>query len=300
MSTTYTLLSFKSVWNSHPHYELSSETINKIRGLSFEITPLQQPVIKPKQIIKKIHHKVGPIEIKNDDDWNAIKSFQLSKIEVKYGLQAEIDKLRGLINKLTDKNQQDIIPQILSQLEQITHDPDFKEDKTKEIIQMISSNQHYVQPFTTLFVKILETYHELFWIPFQQCFESFSNSFSQLTYVDPQVNYDLYCDTNKQIIMRKAYATFYSQLSTLGVIEINIIQNLIQTLINQFNKNLNDAHKRIENDELIDILSILYTNDTKTEEISNFFEELCFATAKSFPGLSSKAIFKCVEIMERL
>ena len=59
------------------------------------------------------------MEVVNDEDWEALRSFHTTKIEQKVGIEVEIDLIRSYLNKMTDKNFADMKNKIFEILNQM-------------------------------------------------------------------------------------------------------------------------------------------------------------------------------------
>ena len=85
------------------------------------------------------------MEVVDDGDWNALRNFQTTTIETKSGVEADFDAIRSLINKLTDKNYNDMKSKIFEIVNKIYSE---KSESQLEIISanifdIASSNRYY-------------------------------------------------------------------------------------------------------------------------------------------------------------
>jgi succinate dehydrogenase flavin-adding protein (antitoxin of CptAB toxin-antitoxin module) len=93
---------------------LIEELTNKVSSPSYIKTPIFNKRIKkiPNDIgfIKKNDEKINQKkkikmnEILNDDDWDLLSSFEVTKIDKKQGIDTEIVHIRSLLNMLTESN----------------------------------------------------------------------------------------------------------------------------------------------------------------------------------------------------
>ena len=114
----YTLDNFNTILFNGFDYKLPDETLEIISNLSLQVgSPdyVRTPVFKKRENPMKFEppplketFKKGKrgkaLEINNDEDWEAIRTFQTTKIDEKVGIDAQIDMVRIYLNKLTDKN----------------------------------------------------------------------------------------------------------------------------------------------------------------------------------------------------
>jgi hypothetical protein len=127
----YTLDEINSIIFQGFNYELPVETLNIISELSLQVgSPdyVKTPVFQKRENIMKVDNTQKDaafkkkknnksMEIVNDDDWEALRSFQTTKIEEKVGIDIKIDTIRNYLNKLTDKNYIDIFGKIIETIE---------------------------------------------------------------------------------------------------------------------------------------------------------------------------------------
>jgi hypothetical protein len=254
-----------------------------------------------------------------DEEWETLRTFQATKIEQKIGIGLEIDQLRSLLNKLTDKTFLDIREKIIDKINAIVSSEDFTlEDSEKvstTIYDIASANKFYSKIFADLYAELVSNY---IWLRphFDTKYESLFLQFNTIEYVDPDVNYDKFCDINKANEKRRAVTTFYLNLAKNGFIPkefiVNLTKNLIQLVLDYIEK----PNKKNEVDELTENIAILFnkdfieeflesddvdaeqyeldTNDTIIEAVSN----LAKMKAKDYPSLSNKAIFKYMDMVE--
>ena len=84
----------------------------------------------------------------NSEDWESIRSFQTTKIEQKTGIDGEIDQIRLLLNKLTDRTFLDMREKIIEKIDSIlqVEENKLEEDYLKMgtmIYDISSTNKFY-------------------------------------------------------------------------------------------------------------------------------------------------------------
>lgn len=95
-------------------------------------------------------------EIVNDDDWEAIRSFQATKIEQKTGVEADFNVIQSYINKLTDKNYTEMRNKIRDTIQQ-TLDKYPEADVSiigANIFSVASSNRYYSEIYADLYADL--------------------------------------------------------------------------------------------------------------------------------------------------
>ena len=131
----YTLEDINSILFNGFEYNLPEKTLEIISNLALQVgspdyvkTPVfkkrenpmkVEPIIKEPLGFKKSSKRGKAQEIVNDDDWEAIRTFQTTKIEEKVGIDAQIDSVRVYLNKITDKNYIDMRNKIVEIIDKV-------------------------------------------------------------------------------------------------------------------------------------------------------------------------------------
>jgi len=252
----------------------------------------------------------------SSEEWETIRTFQATKIEQKSGIDGEIDQIRLLLNKLTDKTFLDIREKIIDKLNAICCENPSIECKIKisSIIYEISStNKFYSKIFADLYAELTTIYSWLRQL-FDEKYGTIMDQYQNIKYVDPDTNYDGFCDMNKTNEKRKAVTTFFFNLAINGFISSKGIVEILTKLLCMVNDLVNKNDKKNEVDELTENVAILFNKDMidKVEEESDDIEEfyiegnsileivngLAKSKAKDYPSLSNKAIFKYMDLVE--
>ena len=255
----------------------------------------------------------------NSEDWESIRTFQATKIEQKTGIDGEIDQIRLLLNKLTDRTFLDMREKIIEKIDSIINGEQNKleEDYIKMgnmIYEISSTNKFYSKIFADLFAELMLKYDWLRNI-FDDGYNNIMEQYKNINYVDPDVDYDKFCDMNKINEKRKAVTTFFVNLSLNGYIPaigiVKILKNLLEIVMGLID--VNDQKNEV--DELTENIAILFNKDlmellTKSEDyvetdfkikdssILEIITKLAKSKSKDYASLSNKAIFKYMDLIE--
>jgi len=146
---------------------------------------------------------------------------------------------------------------------------------------------------------------------FESNFEKFMELFAVIEYADADKDYDKFCKVNKNNEMRKSLSTFFVNLCNNGVLSVDRLMRLLQSMVLQVMMLRNEKNKKCEVDEFTENIAILY-NKTILEKVvlSNYLIDgvsvdetvqiLASCKAKDYLSLSSKAIFKYMDMVEKL
>ena len=251
------------------------------------------------------------------EEWESIRTFQATKIEQKSGIDGEIDNIRLLLNKLTDKTFLDIREKMFDRLNKVCSDFTNENDYSKigtYIYDLCSSNKFYSKIFADLFADLCSKYTWL--IPlFNEKYANIMNQYSDIIYVDSEKDYDGFCDMNKKNDKRRSVTTFLISLANNGFIEKNGVVKLLRNLLEMVNNMIDVSEKKNEIDELTENISILYNKDMIEEivdEMDDDCDELCIdgntimeiinslanTKSKDHKSLSNKSIFKFMDLIE--
>jgi hypothetical protein len=252
----------------------------------------------------------------SSEEWETIRTFQTTKIEQKSGIDGDIDYIRLLLNKLTDKTFLDMREKIIERLNKICLEFGSEEEFLKignTIYEFCSTNKFYSKVFADLFAELCSQYIWLMPI-FNEKYANIMSQYSNIQYVDSEKDYDGFCDMNKNNDKRRSVTTFLVSLANNGFIKkegvIKILRKLLELVYNM----IDVPEKKNEVDELTENIAILFNKDM-IDEVANEIDDskelyiygqtivetinsLAKAKAKDHYSLSNKAIFKFMDLIE--
>jgi len=252
------------------------------------------------------------MEIINDEDWDAIRNFQTTKIETKSGIDADLDSIRSLVNKLTDKNYGEMSYKIIEIIEKIIgENQEAKLDNiSSNIFDMASSNRYYSKIYAQLYSELSNRF-QFIRIAYINNLNRFTELFDTIEYVDPNQNYDKFCEINKINEKRKSLASFYLNLMNFGIISQVEIMNITRNLLAKIYEFISLDNKKNEVDELTETISILYKkelyedNDSGEdyEQIEGYtiyeiVEKIAKSKVKDYKSLTNKSLFKFMDLID--
>jgi hypothetical protein len=307
------------------NYELPSAILSIISELSLQVgSPdyVKTPVFQKRENMTRTENvdresfkkKKGNkhMEVVNDGDWEALRSFQSTKIEEKVGINAKIDIIRTHLNKLSDKNYIDIRNKIIENIDIMFSENTNVEDLFRVgsiIFEIASTNRFHSKIYAELYAELITKYEVMKNI-FQDNLEKFTALFNSIEYVDPNVNYDKFCEINKTNEKRKSLASFYVNLMMNGIIQEEKIKTITRNLLAQIYNFINEENKKNEVDELTENVAILYKkelyehHDSEDYEkinghtISDIIEIIANSKVKNFKSLTNKTLFKFMDMID--
>ena len=322
----YTLNDFNEIIFNGFNYELPQETIKVISEIALEVgspnyvkTPVFQKrentmksdTAKDVQNSKKKRGNKN-MEDLSSEDWVSLRNFQTTKIEEKVGIDAHIDIIRSYLNKLTDKTYADILLKITAVLDTIICGNDNADDVSKvslTIFEIASTNRYYSKIYADLYSSIITKY-DVMKDEVDKSLSKIMDLFNIFEYVDPKVNYDKFCEINKNNEKRKALCSFFVNLSINGIIPNKTITNITRNLLYQIYTFILQEDKKNEVDELTENVAILYKKEFYSDEVERDYElidgqtilqvieKIAHCKVKDYKSLTNKTIFKFMDMID--
>lgn len=312
----YTLSEIENICWKAEHLPLPEDTIKIIDTISEQVgapsynrTPTFQNKTAPGggggNRRKKKNEEI------NAEDWEAIRTFQKTEIVKKEGIEKEIDSIRLLINKLTEKTYDKIVESMITTLNEIHENGNYNEESVNKIgfaiFNMATSNKFNSNVYARLCSKLLSEYDFMNSIIHNNITE-FMKLFDNMVFVSPEENYDAFCDMNIANDKRRSMSLFLTNLYKNNVITMDIVFANIVNIQNILMTNKNDISKKKENEELSENLYTLLTNIpflilTKHNGwsiINDNIEIIKNSDSTINLGISSKCKFKHMDISDKL
>ena len=291
-------------------FSLPEETVNIIKELSSHVgspTYIKTPTFKKKQNTQEPRKSCFSKTDNINEKWETVAKVHPAKPEQKDVIHEKIDELRSAMNKLTDKNYIDYRNKIVDILDELVKNSVPDKDMLlicSIIFEIASNNRFYSKIYAELYSDLISKYSIIKTI-FEESLHSFMSLFDSVEYVDSTVDYDRFCKNNKDNERRKSLSLFFLNLMKNGIISKPQIINLVKTLITQVQMFISSETTKNEVDELSENVCILFSvelfvNDTSTINGMTVYElitHLAKCKPKTYPGLSSKTIFKYMDLL---
>lgn len=304
--------------NAKPVYKYSMDTINDFifNGFDYALPDIV------KNIINRLAEKVGspdyiktPIFKKRKDfgqqqddgnDWASIRSFNKTVVvdEERNENDVVISEMKKQLNKLTNDNYDVIRDKIFEIL--YNHDVNNKcMGEINEVIFSISSSNAFFANVYARFMKdMIEKYESM-----REVFESHLNGvmsrFDVVRCGNPDENYDEFCKINKENDERRALVGFFVQLCIIGMVQADKIVDIFYKLYDVVEKERTTKTSMSKIEEVITTIFGLVSgsmsfikNHEKYSDIVEKVNAIANINKKSNPGLSNKAIFKMLDLVD--
>jgi len=322
MATTmkYSLKDINDISNSGFKFEIPKDVLDTINYLCIQVN---SNVISNNVFSRTIEEDDNKYKKKkgnkamevSSEEWETIRTFQTTKIEQKQGLDSDIDEIRLYLNKLTDKTFLDMRTKIIDKIDKMimTMTDDDKTRVGQLLYDISSTTKFYSKVFGDLFAELGTKYG---WIKkvFDEKKTKLMAIYENIKYVDSEVDYDGFCEMNKNNEKRRAITTFYMNLALNGFIEKSFVVNILKEILTSIMNMIKLPDKKNEVDELTEIVAILFNKEmiddvdddaddpedyyVLDESIINTINNLAQKKVKDYPSLSNKAIFKYMDLIE--
>ncbi len=315
------------------------QDFNKISYNGFQVTLQEQVVLDINELVKKVgspsyiktpvFKKEGKNEIgisnakrrrdkererqENQESWERIKKFQPTMIEEKTGIDSQVNNIRSFLNKLTDKNITEITNSILNVIKEINKIENIAEKNEhilkvgNVIFEIASTNKFFSKVYADVYSSLCsecETFYNLVETNYKTYMESFSN----IKYVAPEIDYNSFCQNNKLNDRRRALSSFFLNLYCSGVVPFDKIESIVVFLLNSINNLVNEDDKEAIIDEFTENVFILYSKDMEYSEVfkldnnKTIFETISFyanskSTGHTFSSLTTKCTFRYMDMI---
>ena len=240
---------------------------------------------------------------KNKTDWALIRNFKVTKIEKKIeGIEHDMNVLREFLNKMTDKTYEENLREIILKVK--TFDKKNLIIICKYIFEMASTNKFYSEMYANLYKTLMGEFEEME----EECFaqlEKFLKTFKEIIYIDPDEDYDGFCDMNEKNEKRRAMSQFFVNLMKNEVVDNKEIIKIILALHEQIFEFLKEKNNKNIVEEFVENIFIMlynnkpfFKNSENWEKIEKDIEKITSAKKSDFPSLTNKIIFRYLDIAE--
>jgi len=294
---------------------VSNEMLETLKSLKNEVcspgyikTPVFNSTNNTSHAPRK-HKKKKNVEILNDDVWFK-PEFKTTEIVKNEGIQLSISNIRGLINKITDKNYEKLSGQILSEINEAVESGNCTEEDAMKlstcVFDIASTNKFYSDVYSSLFAELVNTFSIIKKVYLNNV-DTYTNLFTKIEYCNSEEDYTKFCEITKQNDKRRALSAFFVNLVKKTILETSKLFEITKNITDMLLVYLYQSNKKNEVDEIIENISILYdeeiflTNeDVYTEDslsLPQLLKKIATSKISEYQSLTSKTKFKCMDIM---
>lgn len=326
----YTLSSIESILFSGFQPKLLQSVIDVIHKLNTELQVPEETVphqtVAPKRDAvnerereRRKHHTNGgkrdngKHRVKNNEvsaeEWDAMMAASSIVKKDAEGLEKDLIHIRTLMNKISTKNY-DAHKLLLNEaIEKYIQDAAGAEDDMKKLFKtmmdIIGTNKFFSELYANLFKDWFQSF-PLFRDMWDAQLDTFMHSIDEIRAVDPNVDYDGYCNYTKINDKRKAYTTFAANLCVKDVISQDSVCGLLAYYLQKTFDYMDENGRTIEVEEITENVFILITiahakladNQLWQDNISPLLINVSQMKMKEHASLSNRTVFKYMDIVE--
>ena len=253
----------------------------------------------------------------NDDDWSVVRTnFKPTKIDVKEGIEKEVNIIRTSLNKISMKNFEAhrnlIVDFITTFLKNQSENAEISEEdrmiNTRKIghsiFDIASTNKNNSALYASLYLDLISRF-EIFTTILSEFVGNFKTTIQTIIYVSPDENYDQFCAYTKSNDSRKSTTLFLVNLMKLDLVShhtvIDIIQHFQDTVFQYIDESnhTNEVEEIIENLFILIIQSNLKMHENWGQIVDNV-KNISTMKLKEHQSLTNRAVFKCLDILDNL
>jgi len=317
----YSIQDYNDIVFAGYDYKLPESTSEIIKTIVLELgvstldTTLKDVAVSEHRQKKQGYFSKKQRNISKNDNlneiWETQKAFKPTVMEKKEGIDKTINDIRICLNKISNKNyetQRDIVIEYIENIIKNQNGSDVTDinNIANSIFEIASTNKFYSELYATLYKELIHKFN-IFNENINQILQQYKDDIINIRFVDPNTDYDLFCDNNKQNDKRKALTTFIVNLMKKNVIDISEIANIVLYLEDFVLKNIDIENKNYEIEEITENLFLfisLAVNELKLfvewENIINNIKRFSQLKTKEHLSISSRSIFKFMDILDKI
>jgi len=248
-----------------------------------------------------------------DDDWTTMRSYKATTVAKKDGIERDINTIRGYLNKMSAKNytvQSDLIIKFLATICADADSDDFAINIRKiaqTFFDIANMNKNNSDIYADLYSTMIEKF-AVFSQILDEFIETFKGSIHTIQYVDSNEDYDKFCAYTKTNETRKISARFIVNLMKRSIISKQTVIDIIMHFQTQLFEYIDDESKTNEIEEIGENIFVFISQSHKTlnshvlwnEQILTNIRKLSTLNPKEHLGISNRALFKCMDILDLL
>jgi hypothetical protein len=245
-----------------------------------------------------------------NNDWEILRNFTSTKITVNEGVDKNINEIRILLNKISDKNYDVYSEKVIHSVSDFlssTKDAESIMKLSNAIFEIISKNKYFSELYAKLYVRLIEI-SSIFSDILNRYIFHFKEKIHSIQYVDPDKDYDGFCENTKVNDIRKSSLTFIMNLYKLNIVDIEKIHEMTYFLLNLTLTYIDEADKSNIVEEITENLFIIISmgitqfleNEIWKSTIYPIIIKISAMKAKEHVSLTNRTVFKYMDIIDSI
>jgi hypothetical protein len=309
----YTISDFYTIYENikNNNMQLPENTIDIINNLALKVgSPeyIKTPLFKNKTFTNiSNRRRKKSSDYNNSDDWDTLR-FKTTEVISKTNKENSLHKIRKYLNMLTYNTYEKLKNNIINELQTTDQTSDIFNNLAKEIFKIMISNILYSEIYAKLYKDLINNFN-IFEEILLENLDNFDIIFKDIEYIDPEKDYNKFCQNNKNNENRRANCIFYINLMKENIIDYNKIGSVILSLFDYLYSIISEKTKKNVIDELAELSYIMIINsyeylnklDTKlSNTIYNNVLKITKIKCKEETGITNKCIFKHMDILDEI
>lgn len=241
---------------------------------------------------------------REEEKWATRPSFKATELGHAEGIEKQLNDIRVSLNKISVKTYDDIATSVIAAIAdiaaaEIDADTGAMERVAQFVFDISSANKFFAKLYAELY-SLLITKFAIFGDFLAKFVDGYTARVDELKYVNPEIDYDLYCVYTKGCDKRKAVAAFISHLVVIGTIHVEKLCNIVSVLTDRTNVYICAADHIADVEEIGDVLAIFISICVAMLKSTTYWNGHIIPAIKAIaemktrdcPGLSSRALFK--------
>lgn len=244
------------------------------------------------------------------DDWELIRSFKSTKIEKKEGVEKNINHIRVLLNKISNKNydtQKIVLLDSIAECIQESGSPEDIEKINQAIFDIVSTNKFFSEIYAQLYKELMERF-PVFGDILQKYIQVYKRSIDEIHFVDPNKDYDGFCSYTKINDHRRAMTLFMVNMFKNGMLQQETVTDMLQHFLNRTLEYMDSENRSNELEEITEnvflIISNIQTqmggNETWNTVLLPIIIRISQMKFKDHVSLTNRVIFKYMDIIDSI
>lgn len=313
----YTITDFKNIYEKEGHCNLEQNIIQLLKDLESSLNipadDLSKPIKKSGDfgLNRSKQHNNRNYQSNGDEDWSTLRSYVPTATVKKEGIEKDMNTIRGHLNKLSAKNYESQSLVIFAFLDTFFENEDESGQNLRKITQtffdIVNMNKNNSDIYADLYRSLIEKY-SVFTQILAEFTLAFKKSVQNIQYIDPNTDYDKFCAYMKLNEQRRTSALFLVNLMKRSVISNQSVVDIILFFQDQLFAHINDECRTNEVEEIGETVfvfisqshKVLKTHESWDTKILANVRHLSVLNTKEHAGLSNRALFKCMDILDLL
>jgi hypothetical protein len=258
-------------------------------------------------------NKIHQTKSVKDEDWEIIRNFKSTKLETKEGVDKLVNEVRVLFNKVSNKNYDTqitlIIESVKKFMETIMESESKEEDflkLSKVLFDIIYTNKFFGELYAKLYNELIQVDPQ-FMVVLQEQIEKIK-SVQDLKYVDPNTDYDAYCNYTKNNDGKKSFIAFLIHINKYQPSIFEYVVELLDYYVNMSIENVDIENRMNEIEEITERIFLIITKSESTlvehskwkTDILHKIITLSQMKMKEHKSISNRIIFRYMDIIDTM